>query len=749
MRHDTSSKYLKQLHLRNMRQPFSAAVLASLLLVWCVIVVVGHLKLANDSYLGVVLEGDADNKQLFVRSITNSGVAYQAGIRLGDRFDAIETVDGTQRYEFLGPEAYSGRQRIHSYQQHDEMLKAKRDLWEFVKLPEYVLVRETGERVVLIPESSSSWSSSYLLTAVIVIILFESLLMFLVAVGIFAFAKRSIGVTVLLVGGIGFSINAMANSFVVTREIMLDPSTYYWIQLPAKAGSTAFQYALLCLVWYIPNPISRFPFWQTMLAMAVFVYLAQALQFFEFPVHPYEFPNLMLLPLGIAISIAQWRKSSADPVTRATVQWLMMSIYGALIIVVILYNVPLILKQPPLINPLIASILWSFTFIGLALGTVRYKLFEVQRYWWKIVTWIVGGTLVILADLLLVSQFDFSQEQALPIALLLAGWIYFPIRHFLFEYFVTSRDTKMTNHIVDLIETFGGTKNAAAFDQRFASFAKKVFQAKDVDLHADGSTSGSFICENGLGLSMPNVSDSGSITLYGKADGKSLFSATDMVTADSFVKLIRNLKDIRLQEQEVLEEERSRIVRDLHDDVGGRLLNLIYKAPDSRLEEDARATLTALKESMIVIEDSESVDMELAWNQIVRDAEERLNEADFTLVAEEGISGKALYLTARQYVNLKRIMQEAVSNTIKHGSNGPVKLSLQVSADKHYHLRYRNNTSLASETNILNGRGIGNISKRIEEIGGSITLLENEMESSTDNIVFAIEMKFPGIESGI
>ena len=747
MNHDMNVNFFGQRWLQKIEYPFSVTVVAGMLVLWCAIAIFGHLKLADGPYLGIVFQGDPDKKQLFVRSINETGEAYHAGIRLTDRFDAVETVDGTKRHDFIGPEAYSGIQRIHSYQKHDEMLQAKRDLWEFVELPEYVLVRDTGERVLLKPEKSRSWSSSYLLTALIIIILLESLVMILVSSGIFAFAKRSVGVTVLFIGGVGFSINAMANSFIVTREIMLDPSIYYWIQLPSMAGSIAFQYALLCLVWYVPNPISRFPFWQTMLVVAVFVYSAQTFKFFEFPIHPYEFPKLMLLPLGIIISVIQWRKSSGDPITRATAQWLMMSIYGSLTIVIILYNVPLVLKQPPLINPLIASFLWLFTFIGLALGTIRYKLFEVQRYWLKIVTWIVGGTLVMLADLLMVSQFDFSQKQALPLALLLASWVYFPIRHFLFEYFVKSRDTKMTNHIVDLIDTFGGTKNAAAFDQKFASFAKKVFQARDIQQHASGRGSNSLICENGLGLTIANVSNSGSITLFGKADGKSLFSVNDMSTADSFVKLIRNLKDIRLQEQEVLEEERGRIVRDLHDDVGGRLLSLIYKAPDSKLEADARATLTALKESMIVIEDSESVDMELAWDQIRQDSEERLNEAGFALVVNENISEKGFYLTARQYVNLKRIVQELISNVIKHGREGPVDLGLNVTEDNYCQLNCRNKTRYASDSNILSGRGIGNISKRIEEIGGSISLLVNEQETDTGNSFFEIEMQFPAFDN--
>ncbi len=720
------------------KQPSALIFIISLLCIWCVVVVTVFVQLSDTPYIGMVVEGDAENNQFVVRSIAQGQPADRAGIKAGDRFVAIETVDGLKRYNFQGPEAYSGRQRLHSYQMFNDMLNSKSRLWEYTNQLEYVLIRDDGERVRVKAESSRALSSSYLLTLLIAVLLVQSIVTLLISAGIFAFAKPSIGVRVLFVGGMGLVINTMANSFVVTREFVLDPNLYHWIHFPSQVGTIAFTYSLLCLVWYVPKPINRFPFWQCMLVFGLFVFTSRVFQFFEFPVNAYEFPNLILLPFGIIISLVQWQQSRKDPIRRATAQWMFLSIYGSVLIVVVLYNVPLFLMQTPLINPLIASFIIMLMFVGVALGTLKYKLFEVHKYWWKAVTWILGGTLVVLMDILLVAQFKFEQNQALPLALLLAGWVYFPVRQFLFEHFVTSRESKVDNHVGQLIDEFGPAKTAPVFEAKFVEFLKSVFKSDEVTQVNGKPSEGSFITENGLGINVPNLSQTGSLTLYGKSGGTQLFSLNDAATADSFVKLIRNLKDIRFQEQEILTQEKGRIVRDLHDDVGGRLLSLIYKAPDSKMEDEARATLTALKESMIVIEDSEAVDLELAWEQMVSESSGRLLEVDRSLRSTHNLKEKKLTVSTRQYVNLKRIVQELMNNVIKHGEPGECKISLNAKTDWQIEINCENKAKPKGADDLLNGRGIGNIRKRLEEIGGHV-----RFDWSGNVFVARIEFQLP------
>ena len=94
--------------------------------------------------------------------------------------------------------------------------------------------------------------------------------------------------------------------------------------------------------------------------------------------------------------------------------------------------------------------------------------------------------------------------------------------------------------------------------------------------------------------------------MLGGDDGRRLFSPDDLRIA-SLLRAISEqaLFTVRAREDGA-EAERRRIMRDLHDDVGGRILSVLHNASDERQASLARNALQSLREALQAL-DQESL----------------------------------------------------------------------------------------------------------------------------------------------
>ena len=667
-------------------------------------------------YIGADFISDIDNQVIVVTTVAEGTPAGLAGIKQGDKFKSISNAE--EKFNLTGLEATTGRVKMNSYKRSRETVAAKAKVWNFIKTGNFTLERIDGKKFQIASSSSRPFFS---LPTRSYITLLQSLLVICIAAGIFSFAATSFGVNLLAISGIGLVINSLTSAILSAKEIAMPPDTLVFVSFFNTLGSTVFIYSLLALFWYVPSRINKFPFGALALGVGLAIFILQFFMIYEFLGHPYQVPNILPLPIALIISAVQWFRTSNKPLERASVMWFMISIYGVTGLVVLLYSVPILLNYPPIISPHIAGFALSFIYIGIAFGTLKFRLFDVQRIWWKAVVWIIGGFFVVVADLLLISQFDLGQQQALPLALLIAGWAYFPLRQAIVERFIGRKDVVISSHVPDLIQTFAGVDDIELYEGKFIAFLKRIFKAQEIGDIVRSSVDQPKITDNGLSLSIPNLRGDSTIQLIGKYGGRQLFSKSDVVTVNSFVELVRSLGDIRKQEFNKQKQERDRIIRDLHDDVGGRLLSAIYDAPDEKSEANAKDTLVALKESLIAIEDTQSIDFLSAWKQMEESASQRLTAANFKIDLKEDFVSNRM-LSAREYINLKRIFQEIISNVIKHGEMGLVTVSAKLVDEHSLYITCSNNISKEMSDSISGGRGLASIKSRLEEINGTLSI---------------------------
>lgn len=172
----------------------------------------------------------------------------------------------------------------------------------------------------------------------------------------------------------------------------------------------------------------------------------------------------------------------------------------------------------------------------------------------------------------------------------------------------------------------------------------------------------------------------------------------------------------QLEMEHAVASERERIHGDLRDDVGAKLLSLVYRADNAENAELARSALQDLRD--VVSQTSVSTGLaELAadWRA---ECDKRLTEAHIHLDWDEQGELASAPLTQPQALNLTRIVREAVSNIIRHSSAQTGFVRLRCTQDR-LTLEISDNGKGCPHTHNP-GRGLSNMAARAQKLGGKL-----------------------------
>ena len=175
----------------------------------------------------------------------------------------------------------------------------------------------------------------------------------------------------------------------------------------------------------------------------------------------------------------------------------------------------------------------------------------------------------------------------------------------------------------------------------------------------------------------------------------------------------------KLELEAALSAERERIYSDLHDDVGAKLLDLIYRAENP---ENAALARSALKDLRDVVSRARGEPASLleALSEMEAEARTRLGAAEILLNWRQDDDIVERRLDAAQHLHLFRIVREAISNVIRHAQAQSLSVRLAVVAQI-LRIEIKDDGVGMALDGQGDGRGKSNMRKRADELAGHIT----------------------------
>jgi signal transduction histidine kinase len=169
-------------------------------------------------------------------------------------------------------------------------------------------------------------------------------------------------------------------------------------------------------------------------------------------------------------------------------------------------------------------------------------------------------------------------------------------------------------------------------------------------------------------------------------------------------------------------EERMRIAQDLHDDIGARLLTLMYKAPSPEMENYLRHTLQDLKTLTRGLA-ATSHPLSHAGAEWKADIAQRLEAAHCELAWSLEYD-RDVQLTVVQWSALTRMLRELINNVVAHARATQVTVAAQLQSGR-FTLVVTDDGCGRNPDAWLRGLGLGGVRKRVKLLGGEVHWREN------------------------
>lgn len=140
---------------------------------------------------------------------------------------------------------------------------------------------------------------------------------------------------------------------------------------------------------------------------------------------------------------------------------------------------------------------------------------------------------------------------------------------------------------------------------------------------------------------------------------------------------VEQLTARRVEEFSVL--ERRRIASDLHDDLGAKLLTIVHTSDGTRVPQLAREALDEMRLSVRGLA-GKPVQLENALADWRAEIMARLEQAGINAFWSHPEEGLSQTLSSRVFMQVTRILREAVSNVIRHSAASACEIRCRVSA---------------------------------------------------------------------
>ena len=370
----------------------------------------------------------------------------------------------------------------------------------------------------------------------------------------------------------------------------------------------------------------------------------------------------------------------------------------------------------------VASTVW-YVFLATLLMLVPF-LTRSQQIMREFSLLAAVSTVATSLDLLFVAVFSLGQFASLTLALFLALGAYAGARQLILNQLLgsnmltTERMFAQLYRIAREVETHPERAQAL-----LSQLLRELFEPMQVEL-VDARPKRARVTGDGSSLLVPvpalsGVRDGqpGGIMIRFAHRGRRLFTDDDARLTDRIVEQLRRAVAFDKAVEQGRSEERLRLAQDLHDDIGARLLTLMYKAQSPEMEEYVRHTLKDLKTLTRGLA-APSHRLSHAAAEWKTDLSQRLMAAQVDLDWDFSFD-RDIVLSVVQWSALTRVLRELISNAIAHANAQRVQVDFHLEADR-LDLVVTDDGVGRNPREWSHGLGLGGVRKRVKQLGGEV-----------------------------
>lgn len=660
-------------------------------------------------WLGLALRPAADGVVVVAGS---SGPG--AGIAPGTRIGAVSGNGETIRLRALDlvaePDGAMG-----DYETYREFLERQDRLAGMLAAGEIRLAGAEGGVETLAPDPRGRPLSSF--PADFWVQLAVGLAAWLVSAMVFAFRPKDAAARYLLLSGAATLLFSPAAAIYSTRELALDGTLFRWANDLNFLGGSLFAASFVALLLHYPRRLG--PGWAGIAVVALYAgwFAAQQAGFFESMTFARRF--LVVAGVGATFVLAgiHWFRTRRKPVERAALQWFLLSwmLGTSLFVLFILLPQLFGVDTSPLQG--YSFLLFLLVYGGLAFGILRYRLFELGVWWRRIAVWTLTVLLLVLLDMMFLFGLGISPGVSLSLTLLICGVVWLPLRTWMWHRLRGTREAHPAEWLGRVMDVALAPSDETR-DDRWRSLLDEAFSPLGMEVGPAGSREVA-MGDEGLSMTVPAAGKLSPLRLRFAAGGRRLFSPKDAALAGELVKALEHAFASRSAYEAGVTEERGRIARDIHDNIGAQLLAALHSDDADRKDARIRETLEDLR---AVINDSpaEALTLDEAFAELRVESAERLAAAGIGL-RWEGDGCDRTVLDPSTVHALRSILREAVSNVIRH--SGARQTSVEVACRQgSLQVRIEDDGDGCRESDDSSGRGLSNMRARLARLGGSLEI---------------------------
>jgi signal transduction histidine kinase len=379
----------------------------------------------------------------------------------------------------------------------------------------------------------------------------------------------------------------------------------------------------------------------------------------------------------------------------------------------------------------IASLVW-FVFFGSVLLLAPF-LTRSQNFLREFAMLAAICTVATSLDLLFVGVLAFNRFSSLALALFISLALYAGARHWILSQLLGSSMLTTERMFEQLYRV---AREVEAQPQRTAALLAQLlgelFEPLEVDIIERRSRK-TRVATDGSSLLVPvpllggeealhdaaldGLNGQGAVLIRFAQRGRRLFTAEDARLTDRVVEQLRRAVYFDKAVEQGRREERLRLAQDLHDDIGARLLTLMYKAQSPEMEEYVRHTLQDLKTLTrgLAASNHRLSHASAEWKA---DLTHRLTAAHVAL-KWSFVFDDDILLTVVHWSALTRILRELVSNAIAHAQAQQLEIDFRLERDR-IDLTITDDGVGRSPRTWSHGLGLGGVRKRVKQLGGEV-----------------------------